>query len=335
MIKVLVVDDSSFMRVNIKTLLMTAGDIEVIGIARTGSEAIEKAQALKPDVITMDINMPDMSGIEAVEHIMKTYPVPIIMISSLTFEGAEETIQALEKGAVDYINKSQLSKEALINKIRIAAEASVDLDAGESIEHGQMPSVSRSFEIIGIGISTGGPRALAKFLPELDAGIPASIVIAQHMPPAFTKSLAERLNAECSIKVKEAEHGETLQPGCAYILPGGKHGKVKRNGVLSLYTKADFPKQLYTPSADVLMSSMARVYKNKALCIIMTGMGSDGLEGAREIKKYGGYVIAQSESSSTIFGMPKVIIQNNLQDEIIHLEDLGPRINQLSIGDQR
>jgi len=335
MIKVLVVDDSSFMRANIKTLLISADDIEVVGIARTGREAIDKTKALKPDVITMDINMPDMSGIDAVEYIMKIHPVPIIMVSSLTFEGAEETIRALEKGAVDYINKAKLNKETLISKIRMAAAASVNIAALGSKEHIPASSVKHTFKIIGIGISTGGPRALAKFLPELSPDISASIVIAQHMPPLFTKSLAERLNAECKIKVKEAEDGELLLPGCAYILPGGKHGKLNNNGTVSLYTKEEFPEQLYTPSADLLISSMAHIYKNKALCIIMTGMGNDGLEGAREIKKHGGYVITQSESTSTIFGMPKAVIQNNLYDEIVHLDDLGLRINQLSIRGQQ
>ena len=330
MIKVLVVDDSSFMRVTIKTLLESDNDIRVSGIARTGKEAIEKVQTLRPDVVTMDINMPDMSGIDAVEHIMKLHPVPIVMISSLTVEGAKETIEALSKGAVDYIDKAQLTKEALIAKVRMVAEAAIPPPALHTTYHVTTALFqSHSFGIIGIGISTGGPKALSRFIPEILPNIPASLVIAQHMPPVFTRSLAERLDLESQIKVKEAEDGDILQPGCAYILPGGMHGKVCTSGVISLLPKEFYPQQHYAPSADILTSSIAQVYGKKALFIIMTGMGSDGLEGIKEAKKQGSYIMAQSESSSTIFGMPKSIITNQLHDEIIHLDDIGHRINHL------
>lgn len=333
MIKVLVVDDSSFMRVHIKTLLESDNDIKVIGIARTGSEAIDKTSTLKPDVITMDINMPDMSGIDAVEHILRKHPIPIVMISSLTFEGAKETIEALNKGAVDYINKTQLTKETLIAKIRMAVKATVSLPVCQLNDHAPAPLVNRSFSIIGIGISTGGPKALSKFIPEISPDIPAGIVIAQHMPPVFTKSLAERLDADSKIKVKEAEDGDLLQLGCAYILPGGMHGELKACGTISLHPKEAFPQQHYIPSVDLLMSSIAKAYGDQALCIIMTGMGSDGMQGIKEARKLGCYIMAQSENSSTIYGMPKSIVTNNLHDEIIPLEEIGYRINQLSIGD--
>ncbi|HHY81578.1 MAG TPA: chemotaxis response regulator protein-glutamate methylesterase [Clostridiales bacterium] len=333
MIRVLIADDSSFMRVTIKTLLESDKDIKVAGIARTGKEAIDKTHTLKPDVITMDINMPDMSGIDAVKHIMKKHPVPVIMISSLTTEGAEETIEALKNGAVDYINKSQLTGESLISKVRMAAKASISQSACKSTGCVLAAPIKQTFAVIGIGISTGGPRALSKLIPEISPAVSASIVIAQHMPPVFTKSLAERLDAESMIKVKEAKDGDLLQPGCAYILPGGMHGKVQKGGFLSLYSKEALPQYHYTPSVDVLMSSIAQVYRDKALCIIMTGMGSDGLEGIMEARKSGSYVIAQSESTCTIFGMPKAVIENNLHNEIVHLDDIGLRINKLCIAD--
>ena len=334
MIQVLVVDDSSFMRVKIKTLLESDPEIRLAGIARTGKEAVEKTLLLKPDVITMDINMPDMSGIGAVEHIMKLTPTPIIMVSSLTSDGTAETIEALEKGAVDTINKAELNGEILIAKVRMAAKAVVNTSALFSQTNAiPLQATGRSFSIIGIGISTGGPKALSEFIPEISQDISAGIVIAQHMPSAFIKSLAERLDAESKIRVKEAANGEILHPGCAYICPGGMHMKVKAGGIFSLYPKETFPQCHYVPSADILMSSIGQTYGARALCIIMTGMGSDGLEGVRTAKKQGSYIMAQSEDSCTIYGMPKAIIANHLQHEVVSLADMGSRINQLCIGD--
>lgn len=351
MIKVLIVDDSSFMRVRIRTLLETCSEIKVVGIARDGMDAVQKTLLLKPDVITMDINMPDMSGIEAVKLIMKECPTPIIMISSMTYDGAHETLEALEKGAVDYIHKDNLTEKKLIEKIFIAKAAKLNI-ASENVQKlhsgriydlkeqflSENPNIQpvknlsakpRSFSIVGIGISTGGPSALAKMLPKISANIPASIVIAQHMPSSFTKPLAERLDKISQLSIKEAEDGESMLPGHAYICPGGKHMLIEKKGIITLYDRDKFPNHHYCPSASLLMSSISRVYAENALCIIMTGMGSDGLEGVAEAKKCGSYVIAQSENSSVIFGMPKAIISNNLQDEIVHLDRMADRINSL------
>jgi len=355
MIKVLIVDDSSFMRVKIRTLLESCSDIKVVGIARDGMDALRKTIILKPDVITMDINMPDMSGIKAVELIMQQCPTPIIMISSLTNKGTYETIEALEKGAVDYIHKDNLTEEILIEKISLATNARLNISrktekrfpdnflgkkreeiVSEDIKPAKTPEpparVHRSFSIIGIGISTGGPGALAKVLPGISPEIPASIVIAQHMPSAFTRPLAERLDRISRLTVKEATNGETLLPGHAYICPGGKHIMIEQKGIVSLYDREKFPDYHFIPSATLLMSSISRVYEENALCIIMTGMGSDGLDGIIEAKKRGSYVIAQSENSSVIFGMPKAVISNNLQDEIVHLDDIAGRINDLCLA---
>lgn len=353
MIKVLIVDDSSFMRLRIRKLLETSNQIKVVGIARDGMDALRKTMIFKPDVITMDINMPDTSGIEAVELIMKQCPTPIIMVSQLTYEGAYEAIEALEKGAVDYIHKDQLSEKDLIEKILIAKDAKLNIGMATTpkpsipivLDKKDVPpavdfkpqrsivssTVQRPFSIVGIGISTGGPSALAKLLPKISPDIPASIVIAQHMPAAFTKPLAERLNKITNIIVKEAEEGEQLKPGHAYICPGGKHIMIEQRGIVSLYDKANFEGYHFCPSASLLMSSISKVYGDNALCVIMTGMGSDGLEGVAEAKKNGSYIIAQSENSSVIFGMPRAIINNNLQDEILHLDHIADRINELCL----
>lgn len=421
MIKLLIVDDSTFMRVRIRTLLETEPNIKIIGIARDGKDAINKTLILKPDVITMDINMPGVSGLEAIEAIMEQCPTPIIMISSLTYDGSKITIDALEKGAVDFIHKDLLSEETLINKIFIANNAkliteigapcekpksTIDLGSTKGAEQDTISgkttdtltsdkkpdnitmdafaktikeratqvkqivtdvtkptsgeveiseefidisipkkttyddssgipddllTTNRSFSIIGIGISTGGPRALSHLLPDISPDIPASIVIAQHIPAAFSKPLAERLDASSKITVKEAEDGELLVPGYAYLCPGGKHIVIEHNGIITLYDKEIFPSHHFCPSASILMSTIAKAYADKALCIMMTGMGSDGLDGIAEARKRGSYIIAQSENSSTIFGMPKAIISNNLQHEIVHLDRIAERINKLCL----
>lgn len=339
MIKVLIVDDSAFMRLTIRKLLETDPSIKVIGVARSGVEAIEKSLTLKPDVITMDVTMPDMDGIEAVERIMCKNPTPIIMISALTRAGASATVDALEKGAIDYVNKTELNADVLLKKIYLAADIGKRLaenfdasDCGSiSVEHTK-PSVNnkvdQNFSVIGIGISTGGPKALNQVIPFLNADMPAGVLIAQHMPALFTRSLAERLDSVSKIKVKEACDGEKILPGTAYICPGGMHMAIEKPGIITLYPKSRF-NYLYVPSVDLLMSSIGNIYGREALCIVMTGMGSDGLEGIRSAKKKGSYVLAQSEASSTIYGMPKAIIENNLQDEIIDLKNMAERINCL------
>ena len=329
MIKVLIVDDSSFMRVRIRQYLELDPNIKIIGIARNGLDAIDKAISLKPDVITMDINMPEMSGITATKHIMEKCPTPIIMISSLTHHGARETIEALNRGAIDYINKDELSDAILIEKIYLAKDAAVDSYRDKSQDSRPSKTLNRDFSVIGIGISTGGPKALSHLIPRISPNISASILIAQHMPPIFTQSLAERLDAGSAIRVKEAQDQELLQPGHVYICPGGMHMMIEKKNIISLYPKEDFPGYHFSPSADLLMASISNIYGSDALCIVMTGMGSDGLEGVKIGKKNKSYIIAQSQNSSTIYGMPKAIISNSLQDEILHLNDMAERINQL------
>ncbi|HOB19219.1 MAG TPA: chemotaxis response regulator protein-glutamate methylesterase [Candidatus Atribacteria bacterium] len=327
MLKVLIVDDSSFMRMRIRILLESDPDIEIVGIARDGFEAIEKTRRLKPDVITMDLKMPGMSGTEAVERIMRENPTPVIMISSFTFDGAQETVDALSRGAVDYIQKESITRDELLRKVYTAQKAHLDLKKSATTEPADM--ASRSFSIVGIGISTGGPKALAELLPAISPDIDASIVIAQHMPPAFTASLAVRLDQEASITVKEAEDGEVLKPAHAYICPGGMHMTVTAMGTIALAEKDRYPDQKFSPSVDLLMASLGEAYGDKAMCIIMTGMGSDGVEGVKAARQRGSFIAAQSEDSCTIYGMPKAVVESGLHDRIIHLDDIARHINVL------
>lgn len=333
MINVLVVDDSAFMRMTIRKMLETDPSIKVIGIARDGIEAVKKASILNPDVITMDITMPNMDGIQAVEKIMSQNPIPIIIISAITRVGARATIEALEKGAVDYISKDELKPGILLQKIHIAAQAKYKHTASldNLVQSSAQPPIhdnGQSFSIVGIGISTGGPKALNQVIPFLSATLPVGILIAQHMPPLFTRSLAEHLDTISKIKVTEAQNGEKILPGHAYICPGGMHMIIEKRDTITLYPKSAF-NYLYVPSADLLMSSIGNVYGPEGLCIIMTGMGTDGLAGIQSAKKRGSYVLAQSETSSIIYGMPKAIIENNLHDEIVDLKNMAERINYL------
>jgi len=334
LIKILIVDDSAFMRVKIRSIIESQPNMRVIGVARNGFEAVEKVQTLQPDVVTMDILMPQMSGIEAVEMIMKVRPTPILVISALTREGINDTIKALEKGAVDYIQKDQLQKDILIEKINAVVKGGI-LPPKQPEKSKPKNRVSPSevltknnISIVCIGISTGGPKALADVIPNIQPAISAPIVIAQHMPPVFTKFLAERLSAISKIPVMELENNQQLLPGHAYICPGGMNVAIENIGTASLYPKEKF-NYTYSPSVDLLMQTAGQTYGANTLCIIMTGMGSDGLDGIMEAKKHGSYVIAQSESTCTIYGMPKVIIDNKLHDEIVDLEDIADRINAL------
>lgn len=360
-IKVLVVDDSFFIRQAITKMLESEG-FEVIDTARNGKEAVEKALTLKPDVITMDIEMPVMTGLEAVKEIMNTFPIPIIMVSTLTTDGAEATIEALSLGAIDFIAKKPAFKEAesikdeLIQKVRTIGssselknqfirkrllrrmqgkqqvEVSPQIDVQEKIEKPHIPEIKQrpsqdDIKVIGIGISTGGPNALQEFIPKISASIPVPILIVQHMPPYFTNSLAKRLDSMSNITVKEAEDNETLRAGTAYIAQGGKHLIVNKFGKTII---SDEPRHyLFKPSVDVLFYSLAENYGKKTLGIIMTGMGNDGQKGLAVVKNKGGYVIAQSPESCVIDGMPQSVIKANLADEILPLNALGETINSL------
>lgn len=346
MIRVLVVDDSSFMRKAITRMLESDSSIKVVGQARDGLEALELVEKLKPDVITLDVEMPRMDGIETLKRIMESFPTPVIMFSALTKEGAEVTLKALELGAVDFIAKdfsnvsiSIHSKEnELLTKVKSVARNRLvfvirrlrsALKSGSNREFQSKAKVNASYEVLSIGASTGGPQALQMILSELPKDFPIPVVIAQHMPKIFTKSFSERLDTICEIRVKEAENREPLKPGVAYLAPGDSHMGLKKTGSQVFVELIEDGKFVYRPSVDVLMSSVAEIYENRAIAVILTGMGSDGKEGIRKIFESGGYVIAQDEDTSVVFGMPKAVIEAGFAKVILPIESIAKEVLRL------
>ncbi|MFZ5996138.1 MAG: protein-glutamate methylesterase/protein-glutamine glutaminase [Nitrospirota bacterium] len=349
-VKILIVDDSAFMRNALSNMLASDPEIKIIGTARDGLEAIEKIENLKPDVVTMDVEMPRMDGITALKHIMETNPLPVIMVSSITTEGAKATLDALDHGAVDFIpkNLSELSvnivkiKEILIEKIKHIGRKGIvkrkvrpvprPLAAPPPLE---MPRAiparttgERRVGVVSIGTSTGGPKALQEIIPKLPKNFPVPIVIAQHMPPNFTGPFAERLNQLSQIDVKEAVEGEMLRPGLALVAPGRGHMRVTRvKGIETVVSisenKEDF---IYRPSVDALMSSVAEFFPGRALGVILTGMGNDGLKGLTALKKSGGRIFAQNEETCVVYGMPKAVVDAGLADKVLYLEEIAGEI---------
>jgi len=346
MIKVLVVDDSEFMRKAISSMLQEDPEIKVIGMARDGIEAVQMVQELKPDIVTMDVEMPRMDGITALKEIMQKNPVPVIMVSSLTTEGAKVTLEALELGAVDFIpkNLAELSvnivkiKSMLIDKIKtigkrgIVRKRPVSKTTEKQIEiPKEMPKVrttgERKVGIVSIGTSTGGPKALQEIIPKLPKDFPVPVVIAQHMPPNFTKPFAERLNQLSHLHVKEAEEGESVKPGIVYVAPGRGHMRIKRRGIETYVSISEEKEEfIYRPSVDFLMFSVADCFPGRSLGVILTGMGNDGAKGCKRIKETGGRVFAQSEESCVVYGMPRAVVEAGIADKVIPLEEIAGEI---------
>lgn len=333
-VRVLVVDDSAFMRKAISTMLESDPEIEVVDTARDGLEAIEKVKALNPDLVTLDVEMPRMDGLTALKHIMEEHPLPVLMVSSLTTEGAEATLTALELGAVDFIPKdlSYVSldivkiKDSLLEKVKTIARRGLRRIGPMGPKVLTLPP-KRKFELVAIGVSTGGPMSLQKILPKFPPDLPAGVLIAQHMPPNFTRPLAERLDKLSPFEVREAEDGDEVVPGRVLLAPGGRHLRVRRRGEVEV---DESPVQaLYKPSVDELMASVARHYGPWGVGVIMTGMGHDGREGVRLLKEKGGYVIAQDEASCVIYGMPKAVVEEGLADAILPLEKIPEHISKL------
>ena len=343
MIRVLVVDDSAFMRKAISMMLESDPDVKVIDTARDGLEAIEKIKHLKPDVVTMDVEMPRMDGITALKKIMKENPCPVLMISSITKEGAQATVEALQAGAVDYIPKqsSYLSleitkiQEELVGKIKaiVRSRSRLFRKSVSPPRHADEPmkqqAVSfRNARLIAIGVSTGGPFALQHVIPALPENLHVPVVVVQHMPPHFTRSLADRLNSLSPIKVVEAENGMRLEAGTVFIAAGGRHMVFQsdRRAGFTIKTPEEPSDTLHRPSVDVTFSSANENFKGQVLATVMTGMGRDGLEGAKAIKKDGGRVVAQDEASCVVYGMPRVIVEAGLADSIVPLDQIAPTI---------
>lgn len=360
--KALVVDDSAFMRKLVSDFLSGHPEIEVIGTARNGKEAVEKVISLKPDVVTMDIEMPIMNGLEALKEIMAYHPVPVVMLSSTTKIGAENTMLAMEYGAIDFVAKpgGAISlnlhevKEEILGKVIAAAEVEMSKltrkatnrrlneptpkettnylvgttsnDREQSINVSRINSKKTNKTFVIIGTSTGGPRALQEVLTSLPASIPTPILIVQHMPPGFTKSLADRLDGLCDIHVKEAEGDELLENGTAYIAPGGKHLKIKKIGMnyFAQLDAVEVPRMGHRPSVDVLLESAAKSNELNYLTVIMTGMGYDGRSGMELLRGSGRTItIAESAKSSVVYGMPKAIKEAGLADQVADLENIA------------
>jgi two-component system chemotaxis response regulator CheB len=330
-IRVLVVDDSAFVRQALTRMLGSEPDLEVVGTAVDGRDAIQKVQALRPDVVTLDILMPRMGGLEALEAIMATSPVPVLLLSSQTREGADVTLRGLELGAMDFVDKS--SVQGAMNLLELAEELRAKVRALASVPrdrlHGIEPRperlvapapAARRVEAVVIGTSTGGPPALQAIIPRLPEGLDSAILVVQHMPVGFTRSLAERLDSRSALRVREAEDGETVVRGQVLIAPAGRHMKVRHRGSAVKVWLDDEPRNaLHRPSADVLMASVARTYGPRALGVILTGMGSDGVEGLRAIRAAGGSTMAESEETCVIYGMPKAAVEAGVVDRSVPL----------------
>lgn len=343
LIRVLVVDDSAFMRKAICMMLESDPEIRVVDTARDGEEAIEKVRLYRPDIVTLDIEMPRMDGLTALRTIMEEMPLPVIMISALTTEGAQATLDALELGAVDFIPKHLpfisldiiKIKEDLLRKVKGIPKRKSLIRArlkARSLPPGPVTLASMGprqarFQVVAVGTSTGGPPALQAIIPRIPADFPIGILIVQHMPPTFTRSLAERLNSLSQIEVKEAEEGDQVGRGMALVAPGGKHMTVRlRRGTVRVCL-SDWPADtLHKPSVDVMMLSVARVYGGAAVGVILTGMGQDGVQGLKEIKRRGGYIFAEDEESCVVFGMPKAAIDEGVVDKVVPLESIAQEI---------
>ncbi|MDW8002897.1 MAG: chemotaxis response regulator protein-glutamate methylesterase [Deltaproteobacteria bacterium] len=340
MIKVLVVDDSAVARRLIVKMLENDEEIKVVGTASDGIEAIELVEKLKPDVVTLDVEMPRMNGLEALKHIMENNPVPVIMFSALTREGAEITMKALELGAVDFITKDfsnisislQTKENELITKIKSVAKNRVAfllkrLKTGLT-QKPVVRTVSKTTnrDIVCIGASTGGPSALQVILTRMPKDLPVSIVIAQHMPRLFTQLLSSRLDSLCEIKVKEAENREPLQRGIAYLAPGDTHITLKKRGSETIVEFSRDSQYIYRPSVDLLLQSAAETYRRKAVGVILTGMGNDGVLGAKSLYESGGYLICQNEETSVVFGMPRAVINAGYAHSVLPLDKIPEEI---------
>jgi len=339
-IKVMIVDDSPFMRMILKDIIDQQPDMKVIAIAKDGMEAVELALKHRPDVITMDVEMPKLNGIEAVKEIMKRAPTRIIMVSSLTEEGAEITLLALELGAVDFVTKPSGSVSMdfrkmapeLIQKIRDAIKIGVNqLLSRRKPVSGLKVRTIVSGKIVVIGSSTGGPRSLDLVIPPLPKDFPAPILIVQHMPPGFTKSLAQRLDRISNISVKEAEDGDELKPGCAYVAPGDFHMGVKyqdRKGIIYLDKRTEKINNV-RPSVDYTLDKVAEIYKENTVAVILTGMGRDGAKGAFKVKFFKGVVIAESQETCVVYGMPKAVVEEGYADFVLPADKIPEKLTEL------
>jgi two-component system chemotaxis response regulator CheB len=358
--RVLVVDDSAFMRKVLETIFNADEQLQVVGHAKDGREAIALSESLKPDVITMDLNMPHMDGLQATAHIMTNNPRPIVVVSSESKEGAASTLKSLELGAIDFVAKPtggidldmQSVKEDLLRKVRVAAKVRVVRTASRLANAVQappkpptpgpssaakpassVPAVSDNlrFPVVVLGASTGGPATVMRLAPGFTREFPAAVILVQHMPASFTSQYALQLTEFTGIRVREAESNDALQPGTLYVCPGGQHLRVSPTGRIQLDATSGRIEG-YLPNIDVTMESVAAYAGQMSIGVILTGMGCDGARGARLIKQAGGLVIAQDEATSVIFGMPAEVIKAGVVDETLGIDDIYAAIEKRVLG---
>jgi two-component system, chemotaxis family, protein-glutamate methylesterase/glutaminase len=335
-VRVLVVDDSALMRKLIPQILATDSTIQVVGTAIDGNFGLKKIAELQPQVVTLDLEMPGMSGLDMLREIMRSHRVPVIVVSSHTTQGAAISLKALSMGAFDFVAKPtdvaarmpEIAKE-LITKIKAAAQsrgirvAPATL-SGNPPEKAAPLSGSQPTRVVVIGISTGGPAALQYVLPQLPKDFAGSILIVQHMPEGFTEMFSRRLDEICAIRVKEAQSGDLLIPGRALVCPGSRHMKVRRLPLGDVVVLADEPRvNGHRPSVDVLFNSAAEEFGSRTIAVLMTGMGEDGAQGMKRVKEAGGMTIAQSEDSCVVFGMPRAAIERGAALRVVNLDAIG------------
>ena len=346
----MVVDDSPFMRKAIERMLSSAPDIEVVATARDGQEALDKLAEFKPDLITLDVEMPRMDGLTCLRKIMATQPTPVLMVSALTQEGAQATLDALAAGALDFIPKEsgtggpaflqlqtelqekirKLARNPRFNRARPAPAPFRPLATTAPApfrptgKPAALPAGAMA-DLLVIGTSTGGPKALQELLPLLPGNLPVPCLIVQHMPATFTKAFADRLNGLCQVKVKEAEHGELAKPGHIYIAPGGQHMLWKPKGSQgNLELSPEPATTLHRPSVDVMFQSVADGYPRQVLAMILTGMGSDGAKGMEALKHKGAYTVAEAEETCVVYGMPRAAFDRGCVDVVAPLGEMAP-----------
>lgn len=345
--RVLVVDDAVVVRRLVTQAIEAEPGLEVAGVAANGRIALAKIPQLNPDVVTLDIEMPEMDGLETLRRLRQEWPrLPVIMFSTLTERGATATLDALSLGATDYVTKpsgatnfteamGQVQRD-LVGKITALCPGGAPAPAVVPSRPSRpvaftppVPLPSAPVGVVTIGISTGGPNALSEMLPLVSGDLPVPLLIVQHMPPVFTKFLAERLNTRCRLTVKEAEDGDRLQPGWAYIAPGGQHMVARRHGTdVVLALNEDPPENSCRPAVDVLFRSVAAAYGSATLAVVMTGMGQDGLRGAEHVRDVGGRVLAQDEASSVVWGMPGFVAKAGLADAVLPLSEMAAEIDR-------
>jgi two-component system, chemotaxis family, protein-glutamate methylesterase/glutaminase len=359
-VRVLIVDDSAFMRKVLETILISDPQLLVVGHAKDGREAIALAESLKPDVITMDINMPHMDGLQATAQIMTTNPRPIVVVSSESKDGAASTLKALELGAIEFIAKPnsaidldmQSIREDLLRKVKMAAKVRVVRTASRlaaalqstpqngaspvsrpapAVNHASSSVADQRFPVVVLAASTGGPATVMRLAPGFTKEFPAAVILVQHMPAAFTTQFAAQLAEFTEIRVKEAEPGDAIQPGNLYICPGAQHLRVTPLGRIQLDSVTGRIAG-YLPNIDVTMESVAVYGGALSIGVVLTGMGADGAQGAKAIKKAGGHVIAQDEATSVIFGMPAEAIKLQAVDQVLGLDDIYAAIEKRVIA---